>query len=192
MKVSREQMAANRERILEVAGRQFRERGYDAVTVSDVMKAAGMTHGAFYGHFKSKEELFAQALGAALAASPAPGRDLAAYARGYLSDVHCRDHSGGCATAGLAAEAIRQGPEARAELTASLQRQIEKLSAVVTTGSPSEKRRAAMASWAAMVGALVLARASADPALSAELLHETAEWIAENAGRPAAPDPARG
>ena len=57
MKVSREQMAENRQRILEVAGQLFREKGFDAVSVAVVMKAAGLTHGGFYGHFDSKDDL---------------------------------------------------------------------------------------------------------------------------------------
>src|SRR3981081_147115 len=69
MKVSREQAAANRERIVEVAGKLFRERGFDGIGVADLMKAAGLTHGGFYGHFKSKDDLAAQACGRVLAHS---------------------------------------------------------------------------------------------------------------------------
>jgi len=61
MKVSRIQEAENHERILDVATRLFRERGIDGIGVADLMKAAGLTHGGFYGHFKSKEDLVAQA-----------------------------------------------------------------------------------------------------------------------------------
>jgi TetR/AcrR family transcriptional regulator, transcriptional repressor for nem operon len=61
MKVTREQVAENRQRILEVAGKLFREKGFDGVSVADIMKSAGLTHGAFYGHFASKDELAAQA-----------------------------------------------------------------------------------------------------------------------------------
>src|SRR5260370_14694964 len=69
MKVSRIQEAENHERILDVAARLFRERGFDGVGVSDLMKAAGLTHGGFYGHFASKEDLMAQACTRALAGS---------------------------------------------------------------------------------------------------------------------------
>ncbi len=60
MRVTREQAAAHRERILDVAGTLFRERGFDRIGVADVMKQAGLTHGGFYGHFKSKEDLAAE------------------------------------------------------------------------------------------------------------------------------------
>lgn len=66
MKVSREQMAENRRRILDAASRLFREKGFDAVSVAEVMKAAGLTHGGFYGHFSSKDDLIAQTLAHAL------------------------------------------------------------------------------------------------------------------------------
>jgi len=181
MKVSREQMAENRRRILEVAGRLFRERGFEAVTVAEVMKAAGLTHGGFYGHFRSKDDLIAQALAQALTATEEAGPDLAGYAARYLSERHCADRAGGCPMAGLGAEAIRQVPEARMALTAGLQQQIAALATGAPGESEAERRRAAIGSWAAMVGALVLARMSDDPALSAELLAETRAWIGAGA-----------
>jgi TetR/AcrR family transcriptional repressor of nem operon len=67
MKVSREQAAANRERIVEVASKLFRENGFDGIGIADLMKAAGLTHGGFYGHFESKDELAAEACGRAMA-----------------------------------------------------------------------------------------------------------------------------
>ena len=66
MKVSREQAAENRERIVQVAAKLFRERGFDGIGVADLMKAAGLTHGGFYGHFGSKEDLAAEASDRAL------------------------------------------------------------------------------------------------------------------------------
>src|SRR3982074_352699 len=97
MKVSREQAAKNRERILDVAAQLFRERGFDGVGVADLMKAAGLTHGGFYGHFASKEDLMGQACSRALAGSldrwsrlaegETKGR-LSAIATAYLSAAH--------------------------------------------------------------------------------------------------------
>ena len=66
MRVSREQAAESRERILDVASKLFREHGLDGIGVADLMKNAGLTHGGFYGHFSSKEELMAQACARAL------------------------------------------------------------------------------------------------------------------------------
>lgn len=174
MKVSREQVAANRRKILEAAGRLFRAKGFDAVTVAEVMRAANLTHGGFYGYFKSKDDLIAQTLADVLALDADRQVDLARYAKAYLSPTHRDDLAGGCPTAALSAETIRQSPEARAAMTQGLRRQIE----VLSQGDP-EKRQAAIGSWAAMVGAVILARASDDPKLSDELLTATRAWIAE-------------
>src|SRR5438477_4456352 len=93
MKVSREQAAQNRERILDVAAQLFRERGFDGIGVADLMKEAGLTHGGFYGHFSSKEELIAEASARAATntlallseqAERAANDPLAAFASGYL------------------------------------------------------------------------------------------------------------
>src|SRR5712671_3353842 len=82
MKVSREQAAANLERIVEVAGKLFRERGFDGIGVADLMKAAGLTHGGFYGHFKSKDDLAAEACSRAMARASERWAALARTSRG--------------------------------------------------------------------------------------------------------------
>ena len=184
MRVSREQVAENRRRILEAAGRLFRAKGFEAVTVAEVMKAAGLTHGGFYGHFRSKDDLIAQTLAHALLAGENRRRspaeiDLARYAASYLSPRHRDDLAGGCPTAGLGAETIRQSPEARAAMTAGLRRRIELLSEGAPGANAAEKRRAAIGSWAAMVGAVILARLSDDPRLSDEVLEDTRAWLGD-------------
>jgi TetR/AcrR family transcriptional repressor of nem operon len=179
VKVSREQMAENRRRIVEAAGRLFRDRGFEAVTVAEVMKAAGLTHGGFYGHFRSKDDLIAQTLSHALASAAAPAVSLERYATGYLSERHRDDRAGGCPTAALAAETTRQSPEARAAMTAGLKRQIEALQSRAPGKDEGERRQAAIGSWAAMVGAVILARLCDDPQLSDEILRETRSWIGE-------------
>jgi TetR/AcrR family transcriptional repressor of nem operon len=177
MRVSREQVTQNRQAILDAAGRLFRERGFEAVTVADVMQAAGLTHGGFYGHFKSKDDLIAGALGDVLAQRPEPSGDLAAYAATYLSQAHRDNRATGCPTAALAAETTRLTGGARTAMTTGLKRQIERLSRVAPGRDAARQRRAAIGSWAAMVGAMILARVSDDPALSAEVLDETRAWL---------------
>ena len=103
MRVSREQVLENKRTILEAAGRLFRERGFESVTVADVMKSAGLTHGGFYGYFKSKDDLIAQALAEVLGRAAAPPADLADYAARYLSRGHRDNVAGGCPVAALAA-----------------------------------------------------------------------------------------
>lgn len=122
MRVSRNQVLENKCRILEAAGRLFRERGFESVTVTDVMKSAGLTHGGFYGYFKSKDDLIAQALAKVLGSAGALPADLATCAEQYLSPDHRDDFAGGCPVAALASETIRQPRSARTEMTTDLKR----------------------------------------------------------------------
>jgi TetR/AcrR family transcriptional regulator, transcriptional repressor for nem operon len=179
MRVSREQVALNREKILEVAGNLFRAHGYDAVTVADVMNAAGLTHGGFYGYFKSKDELIAQTLDHVYAQSNAGDADLMRYAANYLSPAHRDNVASGCPTAALGAETARQTPEARAAMTAGVKGEIERFSKGRTGEDAAEARKRAIAIRAAMAGALIFARLVDDPALSDEVLEATREWIAD-------------
>src|SRR5216110_2787030 len=113
MKVSREQAAQNRERIVEAAAQLFRERGFEGIGVADLMKEAGLTHGGFYGHFSSKQDLVAEASARALMRSLALFSDaaeretadpLSAIASAYLSRRH-RDKPGeGCLLAALGSD----------------------------------------------------------------------------------------
>ena len=187
MRVSRNQVLQNKCMILEAAGRLFRERGFESVTVTDVMKSAGLTHGGFYGYFKSKDDLIAQALGKVLGSAGALPADLASCAEQYLSPGHRDNFAGGCPVAALASETIRQSGGARAEMTADLKRQIERLGRIAPGPDQAHKRRAAIGNWSAMVGALILARMSDDVDLSDEILNETRDWLAaqdEETSRP--------
>nr|WP_299497538.1 TetR/AcrR family transcriptional regulator [uncultured Rhizobium sp.] len=177
MKVSREQMAENRRRILDVASRLFKDKGFDAVSVAEVMKAAGMTHGGFYGHFASKDDLVAQTLAHALEGDAVGDGDFSGFVRSYLAPRH-RDNAGnGCPTAGLAAAVRHQTPAAKAAMTEGLRSQIARMEKALPQQGAPDKRRAAIGSWAAMVGAVILARAVDDPELSDEVLGETRAWI---------------
>ena len=177
MKVSREQMAENRHRILDAASRLFREKGFDAVSVAEVMNAAGRTHGGFYGHFSSKDDLIAQTLSHVLAFDAGGGGNLRAYLDAYLSPRHRDNAAGGCPTAGLAAAVRHQTPAARSAMTEGLRSQFDRVDKALSEVDPADRRRAAIGSWAAMVGAVILARAIDDPALSDEILEQTRAWI---------------
>lgn len=85
MRVSRKQVEENKQIILTAAGRLFRERGFDAVTVTDIMKSAGLTHGGFYGYFKSKDDLIAQTLAELKIESETTENDFASRVERYLS-----------------------------------------------------------------------------------------------------------
>ncbi|HBM3286054.1 TPA: TetR/AcrR family transcriptional regulator [Klebsiella michiganensis] len=179
MRVSRKQVEENKQTILTAAGRLFRERGFDAVTVTDIMKSAGLTHGGFYGYFKSKDDLIAQTLAELKIENDAAKNGLVAQIERYLSPEHRDNFASGCPLAALAAETIRQSEPARDEMSARLQRQIAQLSEAMDDRDAEASRRAAIGCWSAMVGALILARMTADSTFSDEILGETAAWLAE-------------
>jgi len=143
------------------------------------MKAAGLTHGGFYGHFDSKDALIREAL---VYESPARRRrtdaeSAAEYADAYLS-THHRDNRGtGCPIAGVGSEAVRASADVRAALTKAIRRQIDRFSADSPGTTAASRRRAAIAAYSAMVGAVVLARIVDDEELSKEVLGATRKSI---------------
>jgi TetR/AcrR family transcriptional repressor of nem operon len=189
MKVSKEQAAENRERVVDTAARLFRERGYNGIGVADLMKSAGLTHGGFYGNFGSKEALMAEAAMRAVAVSMAdwdkavarhPDQPLKAVTGAYLSVRH-RDHPGlGCAVAALGPEVSRLSPEVRSAMTEGIALQIDKLAALMPAGSADQQRKDALATYAAMVGALVIARTVNDENLSEDVLAAALQAINRN------------
>ena len=169
-----EQTAAKHERIVMEASRLFRERGFENVTVDEVMKAAGLTHGAFYAHFGSKEELQAAAVayGQKVSLERLQRSDSknskGSYADRYLSPGH-RDNPGdGCTMAALAPEVARSTPELKAAFEQGLE---EILSA------KGGDRKEAIFQSAAMIGGIVLARAVQDPRLSDEILESVRQKL---------------
>jgi TetR/AcrR family transcriptional repressor of nem operon len=186
MKVSREQAAQNRERILDTAAKLFRERGFDGIGVADIMKAAGLTHGGFYGHFSSKEELMAQACAHALAKSVdywdttverASGDPLKAMTKAYLSAQHRDDPGQGCVLAALGPDTYRQGTAVRRTFSAGVRSLVELIANLLPAKSQAAKRKQALATFSSMVGAIVLARAVDDESLSDEILSAVAASI---------------
>ena len=179
MKVSREQAAQNRDRIVEAAARLFRERGFEGIGVADLMKEAGLTHGGFYGHFSSKDDLIAEASERALAESLALWSELAdrasadplpAVAAAYLTSEH-RDNPGeGCVLAALGADVSRHGPAARRAVTDYVRSTVDLLTKLVPGKSKAARRQKTISTYATLVGAMVMARAVNDRALSQEIL----------------------
>lgn len=177
MRVSQEQMRENRRRILDEASRLFRDKGFDAVGVAEVMKAAGLTHGGFYGHFTSKEDLMAQAITHATGEVADRGSDLDGFLGAYLSPAH-RDNPGdGCPMAALASDVRHRPAEARAAMTAGVRAQIERVAQALPETADPHRRREAIGVYSALLGALILSRAVDDLALSDEILDETRSWM---------------
>jgi TetR/AcrR family transcriptional repressor of nem operon len=180
VRVTREQAAANRERILEVAGTLFRERGYDGIGVADIMKRSGLTHGGFYGHFPSKEDLAAEITARVLGRegwlerlTGSANPSLTDVVRKYLTRRHRDDAGHGCLFAALGSEVGRQPRSVRHGFTKGLHLRIDALARLLT-GRSAARRRKALATMAGLVGALILSRAVDDPRLSDEILEATA------------------
>lgn len=179
MRVSREKAAEHRERIIDAAGALFRRKGFGGVGVADIMKAADLTHGGFYGHFASKEDLIAQASVRAMARAAASWQDLVAAApddpyaallKHYLSQRHRDDPGHGCAFAALGGDASRCGKRVRGAFARGLEPLIAILARLNPGRSEAARRRKAIAALAELVGAVVLSRAVDDAALSDEIL----------------------
>jgi TetR/AcrR family transcriptional repressor of nem operon len=179
VKVSKETVEQNRERVIDTAARLFRERGIDGIGLVDLMKAAGLTHGGFYRQFKSKDDLVVQAVKRAYddmsedLARHITGSDdpLQALVRHYVSDYHRDDPGHGCSLASLAADAARHDDPALRELFGNIVgNYIELLTALVPGRDPTEKRSTAIAALAEMIGSIVLSRAVPDPKLSGEII----------------------
>ncbi|WP_336487501.1 TetR/AcrR family transcriptional regulator [Methylobacterium nigriterrae] len=181
MRMSKEAAALSRVRIIEAASRLLRERGVEATSIADVMAAAGMTHGGFYKHFQSKDELVVAALSAAFASHAdrfdrccerdGPAAALAAYVAEYLSSDHVAHPGMGCPVAALGPDAGRSA----AEVAQAFARGVEDIVARFATGAPdgygaAESRAAAIRRLATMVGAVVVARGIGPGVLRDEVL----------------------
>ena len=187
MRVSKKTAAKNRERILTSAARLFRENGIGATGVDAITEDAGLTHGGLYSQFGSKEAIAAEAIRFALARSKRvwqralernPGkRALPAIVDGYLSHAH-RDAPGtGCVVAALGTDIARQPRRVRQAFTREIKDELEFLSRLMSNGDHSRSYEDAIVAFASMAGALILARAVNDEALSDLILKSTAKRV---------------
>src|SRR5215831_9140722 len=179
MRVSREQAAANRERIIEAAGELFRSKGFSGIGVADIMKAAELTHGGFYGHFASKDDLIAQASRRSMHSAAQNWKKVVAESGSdafatlltrYLSPRHRDDPGQGCAFAALSGDAARCGKPVRVAFAEGLEPLINILSGIVGGRTKAARRRKAIAALSELIGALILSRAVGDAGLSDEIL----------------------
>jgi TetR/AcrR family transcriptional repressor of nem operon len=191
MRVSKEKAAQNRERILTSAARLFREHGIGATGVDAITEDAGLTHGGLYSHFGSKEVIAAEAIRFALARGKRvwqralernPGmRALPAIVDGYLSRAH-RDAPGtGCVLAALGPDIARQPPRVRQAFTREIKDDLEFLSRLMPDDGEDSRYEDAIATFACMAGALILARAVNDEELSDLILKSTAKRVIKRA-----------
>ena len=191
MRVSKQKAAHNREEILTSAARHFREAGIGATGVDSIAEDAGLTHGGLYSQFGSKQAIVAEAVRFALAKSKRawqraaqgkPGKkalsDIVTY---YLSRAH-RDSAGrGCLIAALSCDIAREPATVRRAFTSGLRDALELLAGLMPDETPARRDEEAMAAFACMVGAVILARAVNDEALSRRILKSAARRVERDA-----------
>ena len=184
MRVSRDQAEKNRQTVINVASQLFREHGFDGIGLKDLMEAAGLTQGAFYKQFESKEDLAAQASGRAMerafnrfsaAGAANPDDPLGAAIALYLSTEHRDERMDGCPVAALGSDAARQGADVKASFEAGIRKYLEMLSLWIDEPDGKEPGAKAMAILSTMVGAMVLSRAVNDEHLSKQFLQAAAK-----------------
>lgn len=186
MRVSRIQAEENRQNVITVASRLFRECGFDGIGLKDLMKGAGLTQGAFYKQFASKEDLAAQASRRALESASKrwsgveavqPADRLRAVVGFYLSSGHREERTDGCPIVALGSDAARQGPEVKAAFEEGIKSHLEVLARLIAASGGADAEGKAMAALSTMVGALTLSRVVNDAGLAQNILDAAARQI---------------
>ncbi|WP_327714804.1 TetR/AcrR family transcriptional regulator [Streptomyces sp. NBC_00490] len=180
MRYGNEHKRTTRQRIIETAGRRFKQDGIDASGVSTLMKDAGLTNGAFYTHFTSKDDLVAttvadqlQAQSASIVTQAAPGHaGLEQIVRWYLSARHRDSPGDGCPSAALLDEIARCTDQTKQAYTDGVLLVIDGIAARMAPGDPLTVRTRTLSAYAMMAGTLQLSRALADRQLSDDLLEQ--------------------
>ncbi|NLS06597.1 TetR/AcrR family transcriptional regulator [Rhizobium sp. P32RR-XVIII] len=187
MRVSREKFAENRQKILETAGVMFRENGFNGVGVADIMKACGLTHGGFYGHFQSKEELQLEVSRALIARveirwkeliAKSPERPLEALLEHYVSWCAVDDPGNSCVFVSLMDEVSRSTGAVREIFNDGLSALVSILAEIVPGDTPEERRKNGFTTLSSMMGAVSLARAVENRELAGQFLSTMREKLA--------------
>jgi TetR/AcrR family transcriptional regulator, transcriptional repressor for nem operon len=183
MRKSREEAAETRRRIVTAAAGEFREHGIVTTGLADLMKAAGLTHGGFYKHFESKDQVAAEACAEAmrallekLDAATSMGSVLAS----YLSPRHRDDPASGCPLAALGSELARCDEKTREAATRGFLRLVAILAGKSGEVPPAVARRRALVAVSTMIGAVTISRVVTDSKLSAEILREAEKSLAQS------------
>jgi TetR/AcrR family transcriptional repressor of nem operon len=187
MRVSKEKAAEHRRQIVDAASRLFRERGIGATGVDSITRQAGLTHGAVYSQFGSKEAIAVESIRLAfrgskrawlrVAAKKGRKKAFPAIVESYLTARH-RDAPGtGCLAAALGPDISRQSATIRDAFTEEVKELLELLAELSTSDDSSISREQTLVAFASMAGALMLARAVTDEALSEHILTAATRWI---------------
>jgi TetR/AcrR family transcriptional regulator, transcriptional repressor for nem operon len=182
VRYSQDHKETTRRRILEAAGRRFKQDGIDGAGVATLMSDAGLTNGAFYGHFSSKEDLVANVLADQLRTQrksfddqPSDRAGLEAFVRSYLSREHRDQLAGGCPSAALLDEIARRPTDTRDVFTAEVMGVVDDIASRLDPADVEAARADALTIFGLMVGTLQLARALTDRHLSDQLLARSQE-----------------
>jgi TetR/AcrR family transcriptional repressor of nem operon len=182
MRYDKNRKQATRQRILEAAGRRFKQDGIDGAGVAAVMSDAGLTNGAFYAHFASKEDLVANVLADQLRAQrqsidaqPPDRRGLEAFIRSYLSPQHRDQYADGCPSAALLDEIARRPNATKQVFTDELMGIINNIASRLNPTDAEAAQTDALTLFGLMLGTLQLARALTDRDLSDQLLARAIE-----------------
>ena len=195
MKKSKIETAETRRRIVKAAAAEFRRNGIHATGLCELMAAAGLTHGGFYRHFDSKDQLIAEACavgmeaelgGAAACHGPEKG-GLKEIAASYLSTAHRDNPSEGCLLAGLGSELARSGAKTRATATAGILKLADAIASEYSRTKPKTAKARALVALSAMIGAMTLSRIVTDPELSAAILDHTRKYLTAPLASPRGP-----
>jgi len=183
-------------RLVAAAAARFKERGIDGISLADLMKDLKLTHGGFYKHFNSRDELVTEALQLALAQSGSAMRerlfdrakpDVPGFVDFYLDDSHRSGRAAGCAVAALAGDAPRKSAEVQAQFRAQIESNLGALSTALETGdaglASAEARATALLMLSALYGALMMARAVGDSPLSREVLQSVRKQLLNLTGQ---------
>jgi TetR/AcrR family transcriptional repressor of nem operon len=191
LRLTKEQAEQNRRRIVETASRMFRLQGLENVAVADVMKESGFTHGGFYNHFESKDDLATEAVASAfdhaakklsedIVSGNDPQKALNAFLADYLSPAHRDTRTGGCPAPAFPVDAARSGKDVQAAFAEGIESYLE-IFAAQMDGDKREARQQAIALLSGIVGAVLLSRAvkKGQPKLSDELLSSARKQISK-------------
>jgi len=186
MRYPAHQKQETRERIVRAASRHFRGRGGEGVAIADLMGKLNLTHGGFYKHFDSKEQLFAEAVAksfedvrawfAEAVVKAQPGGELRVLIEQYLSLEHCANPDSGCPLAALASEIPRYPRAVRVKIDRAMRDHLKKVSEFLPGATEKDRQRNCLVLLSGMSGALTLARTVADKEMRQSILQAAREF----------------
>ncbi|MEM7132978.1 MAG: TetR/AcrR family transcriptional regulator [Chloroflexota bacterium] len=188
MRYSKDHKLQTREKMVQVASRKFRQEGFDGVSIGDLMAELKLTHGGFYRHFSTKEQLYTEALTCSIgdaqtriAERAELDGDLTLHRviTAYLSSEHCAGIADGCPVAALSAEVARQSASVQSTFDEALAVYMETFLPLMPGKNETERKQQFLVLFSGMAGALSAARAASDPRLRQSILESARDFYIE-------------